>query len=99
MKKSLFTFSCPCCGKNVEVDTRSGKARAVRPEEAKGKGDLNQLLDAQTRESDRLDNLFSSARDRQAGDLDHLDKQLRQAKEETKKDNKDERPPNIFDLD
>lgn len=98
MKKSVFMFPCPCCGRSVEVDTRTGKARAVRPSEAKGKGDLDQLLDAHKRESDRLDDLFTSAKDRQQSDADHLEQQLRRAKEEAKKD-KDERPPSPFDLD
>lgn len=98
MKKSLFTFPCPCCGRQVEVDTRSGKARAVRPEETKGKGDLDQLLDAHSRESQRLDKLFGDAKHGQASDRDRLEEQLRRAKEEAKKD-KDERPPSIFDLD
>ena len=98
MKKSVFMFPCPCCGKSVEVDTRSGKARAVRPEEAKGKGDLDQLLDAHKHESERLADLFDSAQGRQASEADHLEEQLRRAKDEARKD-KDERPPNIFDLD
>ena len=61
MKKSVFTFACPCCGKSIEVDTRSGKARAVRPEEQKGGQNLDSLLDAHKHESDRLTDLFSSA--------------------------------------
>ncbi|MCA8951116.1 MAG: hypothetical protein KDE27_16540 [Planctomycetes bacterium] len=98
MKKTVFTFACPCCGKSVEVDTRSGKARAVRPEENKGQGDLDTLLAAHKRESDRLDDLFSSARDRHEHEGDHLERELRRAKKEAEKDS-DERPPNIFDLD
>ena len=36
MAKSVFTFPCPCCDKMVEVDTRSGKARAVRADDPEG---------------------------------------------------------------
>jgi len=99
MPRHLFTFPCPCCGKTVEVDTRTGKARAARPEEAKGGRDLDSLLSAQKHESDRLDGLFDDAKGRQKDNSDRLEDQLRRAKDETKKDNKDERPPNIFDLD
>ncbi|MCA8976617.1 MAG: hypothetical protein KDC98_17990 [Planctomycetes bacterium] len=98
MARHLFTFPCPCCDKLVEVDTRTGKARAIRPDEKKQGGDLDSLLSAQRQESQRLDSLFDSARSRESNDADILAQQLARAKEEAKKD-KDERPPNIFDLD
>ena len=98
MAESVFTFSCPCCNKLIEIDTRSGKARAARPEEAKGGRDLDSLLQAQKRDSQRLGDLFSSAKDSVSKQGEQLEQQLRRAKEEAKKD-KDERPRNIFDLD
>ena len=98
MAKNLFTFPCPCCNKMIEVDTRSGKARAVRPEEQQGKASLNDLLEAQRHDSERLDDVFSSAQDTEKRREDLLDEQLRRAKEEAKKD-KDDKPRNIFDLD
>lgn len=98
MAETIFTFPCPCCGKLIEVDTRSGKARAARPEEAKGGRDLEQMLKSHGKEQQRLGDLFSSAKDQQARQADQLAEQLRRAKEEAKKD-KDTRPPNIFDLD
>lgn len=98
MADTVFTFHCPCCNKLIEVDTRSGKARAVRPEEAKGGRDLDSLLQAQKRDSERLGDLFSSAKETEKKKGELLDEQLRKAKEEAKKD-KDERPRNIFDLD
>lgn len=98
MADTVFTFSCPCCNKRIEVDTRSGKARAVRPEEAKGGRDLDSLLQAAKQDSRRLDDLFSSAKDSVAKQGEQLDSQLQRAKEEAKKD-KDTRPRNIFDLD
>ena len=98
MAESLFTFSCPCCGKQIEVDTRSGKARAVRPQEAKGGQSLDDLLSAQKKDQQRLADLFASAKDQQSKQQDALDAKLQRAKEEAKKD-KDERPRNPFDLD
>jgi len=98
MAQTVFTFHCPCCNKLVEVDTRSGKARAARPEEAKGGRDLDTLLGDQGRDKKRLGDLFTSAKDQESRSADRLDEQLRRAKEEAKKD-EDERPRNIFDLD
>lgn len=98
MAETVFTFPCPCCNKLIEIDTRSGRARAARPQEAKGGRDLDDLLAAQQRDAARLGDLFSSAKDLEAQQADRLADQLRRAKEEAKKD-KDVRPPNIFDLD
>lgn len=98
MAKNLFTFSCPCCNKMIEVDTRSGKARAVRAEESKGGQNLEDLLNAHKHDSDRLGDLFSSAKDTEKQRDKLLDEQLQRAKREAKKD-KDTKPRNIFDLD
>ena len=98
MSKHLFRVPCPCCNKMVEVDTRSGKARAVRPDEQKGGQSLDDLFDAQKKDSERLDDLFSSAKEGETNREDQLEQQLRRAKEEAKKD-KDDKPRNIFDLD
>ena len=98
MANSVFRFPCPCCDRMIEVDTRSGKARAVRPDEQQGGKDLGSLLDAHKNEQQRLDDLFSSAQDNEAKRGEQLDQQLRRAKREAKKDG-DERPRNIFDLD
>lgn len=98
MAETVFTFPCPCCNKLIEVDTRSGKARAVRPVEAKGGQDLDSLLQSQKKDQQRLADLFSSAKDSEARKAEQLDAQLKKAREEAKKD-KDTRPRNIFDLD
>jgi hypothetical protein len=98
MANTLFTFSCPCCNKQIEVDTRSGKARAVRPEEAKGGQTLDSLLANQSKDKQRLADLFDSAKGDVSKQADRLEEQLRRAKDEAKKD-KDTRPRNIFDLD
>jgi hypothetical protein len=99
MLQDVFTFPCPCCGKTVEVNVRSGKARAVRPDEAKGGRDLDSLLAQQKRESERLHDMFDSARDQQAKNIERLTKELDRAKEEAKKDPKRDGPKNVFDLD
>lgn len=98
MKETVFTFPCPCCNRLIEIDTRSGRARAARPEEAKGGRDLDHLLQQQKQESQRLDDLFSGAKESEAQKADRLAAQLQRAKEEAKKD-KDDKPRNIFDLD
>lgn len=98
MAKNLFTFPCPCCDKMIEIDTLTGKTRAVRADEAKGGRNLDSLLQAHQKEGQRLDSLFDSAKGVEKGAVDRLDAQLRRAKEEAKKD-ADKRPPSIFDLD
>lgn len=98
MGDSLFTFSCPCCGKSVEVDTRSGKARAVRPEDKLGAKSLDQLLAQQTKEAKRLGELFDSAADDQRREAERLAAKLERAKQEAKR-HPEERPRNPFDLD
>lgn len=98
MAETVFTFSCPCCNKRIEIDTRSGKARAARPQEAKGGRDLDALLADQRRDADRLGDLFASAKDLEKNRDDLLEQQLRRAKEEARK-HPEERPRNPFDLD
>ncbi|MCB9879758.1 MAG: hypothetical protein H6835_19355 [Planctomycetes bacterium] len=98
MSKHLFRIPCPCCNKMIEVDTRSGKARAMRADEKDGGTGLDDLLQAQKKDQERLSDLFSSAQDSERNREDALERQLRRAKDEAKKD-KDDRPRNIFDLD
>ena len=98
MAKHLFTFPCPCCDKMVEVDTRAGKARAVRADERNGGNDLDELFAAQKSESQRLDDLFASAKDTEANQPGERERKLRRAKDEAKK-SPDEKPRNPFDLD
>ncbi len=97
MADTVFTFPCPCCNKLIEVDVRSGKARAARPDEAKGGRDLEQMLKEHGRDQKRLGDLFSSAQDLEQKRGERLEEQLRRAKEEAKKD-KDSRPRNPFDM-
>lgn len=98
MPKHLFTFPCPCCDKMIEVDTRSGKARAVRASEQSGGKSLDALFDAQKRDSERLDDLFTDAKDSESRRNETLEQQLERARREARQD-PDKKPPSIFDLD
>ena len=98
MANHLFRIPCPCCNKMLEIDTRSGKARAMRAAEGKKGKDLDDLLSAQQQDKQRLEDMFSAAKNTESKLDDVLEQQLKRAKEEAKKD-KDERPRNIFDLD
>ncbi len=98
MPKDLFQFPCPCCGKPIEVDTRTGKARARNPNEQKGGLDLDSLLARQQQEAKRLDRLFDDAKQTQRQDGDRLDDLLDRAKEDARQ-NPDEDLRRPFDLD
>ncbi len=96
MPKHIFEFPCPCCGKRIEVNVRSGKARAVSFEESKKGKNLDGLLKDQKREGERLGSLFDDARDDQGHSKEHLDEMFKQAAVEAKKD-KGKKPLNPFD--
>ena len=98
MHKDLFQFSCPCCGKQIEVDTRTGKARAVVAADAKGQKDLDQLWQAQKRDAERLGKAFDVAKDDHGKAGQQRDKQLEKAKEDARKQ-PDEKLRRPFDLD
>ena len=94
MPREEFEFSCPCCGKRVELNVRSGKVRAVNPEEKKGGKGLDELLSDQRHESERLASAFDDARTDQASEAEKLDDLFREAKRAAKDD--DRRPPHPF---
>lgn len=98
MAQTVFQFSCPCCNKAIEVDVRSGKARAVRPAEAKGGRDLDSLLGEQKQQDQRLNDLWGSAKDQVRRQKDRLERELERAKDDAKK-NPEDRPRNPFELD
>ena len=99
MPKDVFEFSCPCCGKRVEVDVRTGAARAVHFEESKKGKDLEGLIAEQSKESQRLGDVFQSAQDQQRRQKERLEDLLKGAKEEVKKEkDKPRKPANPFDL-
>lgn len=97
MPKDLYTFPCPCCGKQIEIDTRTGKARAVKPGEQKDAKDLDSLLTAQQKEAERLAQMFDQAKQGQGKQKEHLDRLLERAKEDAKK-TKDEKLKRPWDL-
>jgi len=86
MPKDVHQFSCPCCGKQIEIDVRTGQARAQKPAEAKGGKDLEDLLRAQKRDSDRLGKAFDTAKEGQHRQRDQLDDLLKKAKDDASKD-------------
>jgi uncharacterized Zn finger protein (UPF0148 family) len=98
MPKEVFEFSCPCCGKRVELNTRNGKVRAVKIEESKKGKSFDDLLSDQARESDRLGSVFDEARQDQAKQGEKLDDLLREAKKAAK-DDQDKKPPHPFQQD
>lgn len=93
MTRHVLQFRCPCCSKPLEIDTRTGKARA----QAGPESGLDALLDAHRNESGRFDDLFDAARDGHAGDARRRDEAFRRAAEEAKDDKSKPRSP--FDLD
>ena len=96
MARHLFRFRCPCCDKHVELDTRSGKARALKVEDSKPAGDMDKLLAQQEHESERLTDVFQEAAEDQTRHKNKLDDAFSQAFEEAKDDK--EKPPNPFDM-
>jgi hypothetical protein len=92
MSKHVLQIRCPCCKKPIEIDTRTGKARAMATKD----DGLDDLLDAQRRESERLGGLFDSARDASRGDQDRLDDLFRKARDDARGD--EEKPRSPFDL-
>jgi len=98
MLKDVFQFECPCCGKTIEVNTRSGKARAADPKDSK-KADFDKLVSEQSSASDRLGSMFDDARADQSADAKRLEGLFDRAKEKSKDDDPKGRPSNPFDLD
>lgn len=96
MTRESIEFSCPCCGKRIEVEPRSRRARAVDPRDRAGK-DFDGLLAAQSRESERLDDLFDGARSEHASESERIDKLFGDAKRTARED--DAKPRSPFDLD
>lgn len=98
MLKDLFQFKCPCCGRQIEIDTRSGLARAVRVEDMQGGKDLDAMAEEGKREAARLDAFFHKAKDQQKRQGEHLEKLFGDAIEDVKKDPDKKKPRNPFDM-
>jgi hypothetical protein len=93
MTRHLITVSCPCCGRALEIDTRTGKARKLSVED----GGLDALVEQQKSEAARLDQLFDGAQREEAHREEEFDRLLRDAKKKSKGD--DSKPTRPFDLD
>lgn len=95
--KHVFQFACPCCDEWIEIDTRSGKARAVDPKSKKGKGaDLDKLIDEQAKANEKFDSMFDQAKQDEDRRTQRLDDLLSDAKKRAKDDKS--KPRNPFDL-
>lgn len=92
MSKPVLQIRCPCCKKPIEIDTRTGRARAMATRDT----GLDQLIDAHKTEGERLGGLFDSARDEHQTEAQRLDELFRKAQEESKDDKGKPRTP--FDL-
>lgn len=98
MSNGIFQFDCPCCGKRIEFDVRSHKARAVKVKDSKVSKDFDALLADQNAERARLDGAFGQAVDAQKHEKEALDDMFKTAKKKAKED-PDDAPPRPFDLD
>jgi hypothetical protein len=95
MPKDVFEFSCPCCGKRVELNVRTGQARAVFVEESRHGKDFDALVSEQRREGERLGSEFDAAREDQMSMEEQLRRKFEEAQKAAKKD-KRKRPPHPF---
>jgi hypothetical protein len=93
MSKHLRHFRCPCCRERLEFDVRTNQVR--RPENARAEG-LDELIDSQKSETQRLEAMFDGATSSQGRERDRLDKLFREAQEDAKDD--DSKPSTPFDL-
>lgn len=98
MSDSIFQFDCPCCGKRIEFDVRSHRARAAKVKEAKVSKDFDKLLADQSAERKRLDSAFGQAVDAQKHEKEALDDLFNTAKKKAA-ENPDEVIKRPFDLD
>jgi hypothetical protein len=96
MVKDLYRFRCPCCRENLEFDARSKKARALKVDTS-DENKLDELMDKQQTEADRLGDAFSDAAQAQGSHADKFDDIFTKAFDDAKKD-KDKKPQNPFDL-
>ena len=94
MPKDVFEFPCPCCGKRIELNTRTGRSRAVAFEESKDGKNLDDLISDQKQEGDRLGSMFDEAQKDHEGRPQHLDDLFSDAMDAAKDD--DEKPPHPF---
>ena len=96
MPKHIFVSSCPCCGKQIELNTRNGKTRAADPKEAEKSKDLDSLLEQQKQERARLTSALDEAATDQKGEEERLAGLFDQAKKDAEKD-ENKKPDSIWD--
>jgi hypothetical protein len=98
MSSGIHQFDCPCCGKRIEFDVRSHKARAVKVKESKVSKDFDTMLADHAGERARLAGAFGSAVEAQQREKEILDQMFEAAKKKAKEDPQDD-PPRPMDLD
>ena len=101
MTQHTHRFRCPCCHKQLELETATGKVREVdqrKEVKTRAKKELDTLLDKQDRENERLGDAFSRAADDALSQADKFDDLFNSALDDAKKD-KDKKPHSPFDLD
>ena len=86
MPKEVFEFSCPCCGKRVELNVRNGKVRAVDFEDDERGKSLDDLVSDQKHEGKRLGDAFDEAAGDVATQKDRFDDLFSEAKDAAKKE-------------
>lgn len=92
-----MVIACPCCGEPIEINVRTGKARASDLPKSKKAPDLEGLLEATKGEGARLNDLFEDAQSDQSTEKKRREDKFSKAREKAAKD-KDKRPRNPFDL-
>ena len=95
MVNDVRRFRCPCCHKPLEIETRSGRVRAITV--APGE-DVDALLEKHKQESERLGDAFERAAKDVATQKDKFDDLFNSALDDAKQ-NPDEKPRNPFELD
>ena len=93
MPREVFEFSCPCCGKRVELNARNGKVRAVSIEESRGGKSFEDMVSDQKNEGDRLGSMFDEASEDHASREQTFDGLFSDAKDAVKKDKSKPRHP------
>ena len=98
MADNAIQIQCPCCHKRLEVDTGTGRVKAVKVERKTDTRELDQLMDAQRGQDEKLSDAFAQAQDAESKRDGQFDDLFQDAVEDAKK-HADEKPKRPFDLD
>ena len=95
MPREVFEFSCPCCGKRIELNTRNGKARAVNFEESQKGQTFDDLVAGSKQDGDRRASAFDEAQRDTERQEQRFEDLFDDAKKAAEKD-RDDKPPHPF---